>query len=142
MYMNSNTCIYQFTLIPDEGYTEHSGCPVIEGEKWITTVWMREGVSNTDPSTNFNARGVRMDVEQSGVMEPQEEEETVQADVSYSQEKEAVQADVSYSQEEETGGGVKAEAEATSTKGSSWFQKGIDKMKDASSKIFASKSEL
>ena len=29
----------------DEGYTEHSGCPVIEGEKWITTVWMREGVT-------------------------------------------------------------------------------------------------
>jgi hypothetical protein len=30
----------------DEGYTEHSGCPVIKGEKWITTVWMREGVSH------------------------------------------------------------------------------------------------
>ena len=24
----------------DEGYTEHSGCPIVEGEKWITTVWM------------------------------------------------------------------------------------------------------
>jgi hypothetical protein len=29
----------------DTGYTEHSGCPVPEGEKWITTIWMREGVS-------------------------------------------------------------------------------------------------
>jgi hypothetical protein len=28
----------------DEGYTEHSGCPVLEGEKWITTMWMREGI--------------------------------------------------------------------------------------------------
>lgn len=28
----------------DIGFTEHSGCPVIQGEKWITTVWMREGV--------------------------------------------------------------------------------------------------
>jgi hypothetical protein len=28
----------------DEGFTEHSGCPVLEGEKWITTFWMRKGV--------------------------------------------------------------------------------------------------
>ncbi|KAJ1397439.1 hypothetical protein B484DRAFT_301685, partial [Ochromonadaceae sp. CCMP2298] len=26
----------------DDGYTEHSGCPVTQGEKWITTVWMRD----------------------------------------------------------------------------------------------------
>lgn len=44
----------------DEGYTEHSGCPVIEGEKWIATVWMREGVSYDDPWTNFDPSGVRM----------------------------------------------------------------------------------
>jgi hypothetical protein len=136
--MNSNTCIYQFILISDEGYTEHSGCPVIEGEKWITTVWMREGVSDTDPSSSFDPRGVRVDVEQTGVMEP-EEEENVQADVSYSQEEET---GVVVSQEEELWGGVEAESEAPSIKGSSWFQKGIDKMKHASSKIFASKSEL
>ena len=34
------------TGLMDDGDTEHSGCPVIEGEKWITTVWMREGVSD------------------------------------------------------------------------------------------------
>ena len=22
----------------DDGFTEHSGCPVLEGEKWISTV--------------------------------------------------------------------------------------------------------
>mmetsp|Transcript_18122 Transcript_18122/g.18873 ORF Transcript_18122/g.18873 Transcript_18122/m.18873 type:complete len:432 (+) Transcript_18122:44-1339(+) len=28
----------------DVGFTEHSGCPVLKGEKWITTLWMRDGV--------------------------------------------------------------------------------------------------
>lgn len=28
----------------DNGFTEHSGCPVTKGEKWITTLWMRDGV--------------------------------------------------------------------------------------------------
>ena len=42
----------------DDGYTEHSGCPVTVGEKWITTLWMREGVSevvkwqDSDPHGN------------------------------------------------------------------------------------------
>eukprot|EP00605_Chrysophyceae_sp_TOSAG23-4_P000544 GSChrysophyteH1.ASY1.ANO1.613.1 assembled CDS len=36
----------------DDADTEHSGCPVIEGEKWITTVWMREGVSDA-PDENW-----------------------------------------------------------------------------------------
>jgi len=44
----------------DDGYTEHSGCPVIEGEKLITTVWMREGVTQDDPWTNFDPSGIRM----------------------------------------------------------------------------------
>lgn len=33
----------------DPGFTEHSGCPVLDGEKWIATVWMREGVSLERP---------------------------------------------------------------------------------------------
>jgi len=44
----------------DEGYTEHSGCPVLEGEKWITTVWMRDGVTKEEPWTLFDPNGVRM----------------------------------------------------------------------------------
>lgn len=47
----------------DEGDTEHSGCPVIKGEKWITTVWMREGVSS-EPGENwqhFDPDGERME---------------------------------------------------------------------------------
>ncbi len=41
----------------DTGYTEHSGCPVLEGEKWITTVWMRDGVSESEPSTKYDPTG-------------------------------------------------------------------------------------
>ena len=44
----------------DEGYTEHSGCPVLEGEKWITTVWMREGVTKEEPWTIFDPNGVKL----------------------------------------------------------------------------------
>jgi len=44
----------------DVGYTEHSGCPVIEGEKWITTLWMRDGVSAQEPWTLFDPSGIRM----------------------------------------------------------------------------------
>lgn len=46
--------------VMDDGYTEHSGCPVIEGEKWITTVWMRDGVSEEEPWHLFDPDGVRM----------------------------------------------------------------------------------
>jgi hypothetical protein len=35
----------------DNGYTEHSGCPVIEGEKVVLSLWMREGDA---PATNRN----------------------------------------------------------------------------------------
>ena len=42
----------------DEGYTEHSGCPVLEGEKWITTAWMREGVSQDNPWTLYDPSGI------------------------------------------------------------------------------------
>ena len=42
----------------DDGYTEHSGCPVLEGEKWVTTVWMRDGVSKERPWTAFDPNGI------------------------------------------------------------------------------------
>eukprot|EP00428_Durinskia_dybowskii_P068397 CAMPEP_0170393890 /NCGR_PEP_ID=MMETSP0117_2-20130122/20965_1 /TAXON_ID=400756 /ORGANISM="Durinskia baltica, Strain CSIRO CS-38" /LENGTH=419 /DNA_ID=CAMNT_0010650121 /DNA_START=212 /DNA_END=1471 /DNA_ORIENTATION=+ len=44
----------------DDGYTEHSGCPVLEGEKWITTVWMREGVSESQPWHLSDPTGIRI----------------------------------------------------------------------------------
>jgi hypothetical protein len=44
----------------DEGYTEHSGCPVIEGEKWIATFWMREGVSKENPGSLYDPTGIKM----------------------------------------------------------------------------------
>ena len=44
----------------DDGFTEHSGCPVREGDKWITTVWMREGVSLEQPWSLFDPTGVKM----------------------------------------------------------------------------------
>lgn len=44
----------------DEGFTEHSGCPVLEGEKFITTVWMREGVSAKEPWELFDPTGIRI----------------------------------------------------------------------------------
>lgn len=44
----------------DDGYTEHSGCPVLEGEKWITTVWMREGVTAADPWDKYDPSGIEI----------------------------------------------------------------------------------
>lgn len=29
----------------DDGSTEHSGCPLREGRKWIATMWYREGMT-------------------------------------------------------------------------------------------------
>jgi len=29
----------------DDGHTEHSGCPLRKGHKWIATMWFREGVT-------------------------------------------------------------------------------------------------
>jgi len=29
----------------DAGHTEHSGCPLREGRKWIATMWYREGMT-------------------------------------------------------------------------------------------------
>jgi len=44
----------------DDGYTEHSGCPVLEGEKWITTAWMREGVTADNNWGMNDPSGVRI----------------------------------------------------------------------------------
>lgn len=42
----------------DDGFTEHSGCPVELGEKWITTAWMREGVSAENSWEIYDPSGV------------------------------------------------------------------------------------
>ena len=44
------------TLIMDRAFTEHSGCPVIEGEKKIVTQWVRYGVDKENPWDSFNTR--------------------------------------------------------------------------------------
>ena len=33
------------TRAMDDGHTEHSGCPLRRGKKWIATMWYREGVT-------------------------------------------------------------------------------------------------
>eukprot|EP00536_Pseudo-nitzschia_multiseries_P011075 jgi/Psemu1/307875/fgenesh1_kg.360_\ len=38
----------------DNGFTQHSGCPVYEGEKKIITQWVRYGVSTETPHGAFN----------------------------------------------------------------------------------------
>jgi len=44
--------------IMDDGLTEHSACPVLEGEKWVTVFWMRIGVSAERPWTMFDPQGI------------------------------------------------------------------------------------
>lgn len=41
-------------LVMDNGFTEHSGCPVFEGEKKIVTQWVRYGVNAEHPWDSFN----------------------------------------------------------------------------------------
>ena len=48
--------------VMDTGFTEHSGCPVIEGEKWISTVWMREGVTAEKSHQYYDPRGFLLKV--------------------------------------------------------------------------------
>lgn len=45
--------------IMDTGYTEHSGCPVIEGEKKIVTQWVRYGVDTENTWDSFNTLGLK-----------------------------------------------------------------------------------
>jgi len=44
------------TMMTDSGFTEHSGCPVIEGNKKIVTQWVRLGVDDETPWDSFNTR--------------------------------------------------------------------------------------
>jgi len=48
-------------LIMDNGFTEHSGCPVFEGEKKIVTQWIRLGVDEENPWDSFNTLGIKKD---------------------------------------------------------------------------------
>lgn len=43
----------------DDGFTEHSGCPVVEGEKKIVTQWVRLGVDDENPWDSFNTLGIK-----------------------------------------------------------------------------------
>ena len=42
------------TMIVDDGLTQHSGCPVFEGEKRIVTQWIRLGVDKENPWDSFD----------------------------------------------------------------------------------------
>jgi hypothetical protein len=42
------------TMMMDDGLTQHSGCPVIEGEKRIVTLWVRLGVDEENPWDSYN----------------------------------------------------------------------------------------
>lgn len=44
----------------DSGYTEHSGCPVLEGEKWIAAAWMRLGVDAKHDWSRYDPSGVEI----------------------------------------------------------------------------------
>ncbi|CAB9511234.1 Probable prolyl 4-hydroxylase [Seminavis robusta] len=41
----------------DTGFTEHSGCPVLEGHKHIVTQWVRLGVDKANPWDSYDALG-------------------------------------------------------------------------------------
>lgn len=43
----------------DNKFTEHSGCPVVEGEKKIVTQWVRYGVDDENPWDSFNTLGLK-----------------------------------------------------------------------------------
>lgn len=44
----------------DIGFTEHSGCPILQGEKMITTYWMRDGVTAEEDWTKYDPSGIRI----------------------------------------------------------------------------------
>lgn len=47
------------TFITDDRFTEHSGCPVYDGEKKIVTQWIRYGVDEENPWTSYNTSKCR-----------------------------------------------------------------------------------
>ena len=74
------------TKLMDTGFTEHSGCPVFEGEKKIVTQWVRYGVDKENPWDSFNTLGIKlsdiaalesetMDEEDEDTYDEEEEEE-------------------------------------------------------------------
>jgi len=48
------------TMKLDNGFTEHSGCPVIIGQKKIVTQWVRYGVDKENPWDSFNTLGIKL----------------------------------------------------------------------------------
>lgn len=64
--------------IMDTGFTEHSGCPVYEGDKKIVTQWIRYGVDDENPWDSFNTLGIKISEVQkleSGVEDELDEED-------------------------------------------------------------------
>ena len=51
------------TKTMDNGFTEHSGCPVWAGEKIIATEWIRLGVTKEVPWNGYNTLGERVSPE-------------------------------------------------------------------------------
>jgi hypothetical protein len=45
--------------ILDSGLTEHAGCPVMEGQKWIATTWLRHGVSRDRSCNGYDPTGIQ-----------------------------------------------------------------------------------
>jgi hypothetical protein len=45
--------------VTDNRLTEHSCCPVLEGEKKIAVQWLRLGVDEENPWSSFNTLGVK-----------------------------------------------------------------------------------
>ena len=41
----------------DKGHTEHTGCPIREGTKWIATMWYREGMTAERGWEHFRTGG-------------------------------------------------------------------------------------
>jgi len=41
----------------EDWHTEHSGCPLRNGSKWVITQWLRDGVSKERPHSRFDPSG-------------------------------------------------------------------------------------